>query len=121
MRPLGVVLPTQDFGHGLRFLERVEDLAVEQRTAPAGVEAFAVAVLPRDGDRSISAVPRRRHGFDRCPKKRSPSLPRPHCRSECPPGRAHPGSWAVAIATGRTVRRSTAKVVSAATWRDALE
>src|SRR5579872_1629158 len=45
--PFGVVVDAPAFRQHLRFLQRVEDLSVEKLIAQSGVEALAVAVLPR--------------------------------------------------------------------------
>ena len=42
----GIVVPAPAFDHDLRFFERIEDLAIEELVAQAGVEAFYVSVLP---------------------------------------------------------------------------
>jgi hypothetical protein len=47
MRPRRVVRPPSGLDHGLRLFERIEDLPVEQLIAQSGVEALAVAALPR--------------------------------------------------------------------------
>src|SRR5271156_2940021 len=47
VRPDGVVVFAPAFGQHAQFLDRVEDLAVEELIAHLRVEALAVAVLPR--------------------------------------------------------------------------
>ena len=47
MRTDSVVVLTPFFDDDLGFLERVEDLSIEQLVAELCVEALAVAVLPR--------------------------------------------------------------------------
>ena len=47
MRANGIVVAPPAFDHDPGLVERVEDLAVEQLVAQAGVEAFDIAILPR--------------------------------------------------------------------------
>ena len=47
MRPDGVVMPTPSLDQHLSFLERVEDLAVEQLVSELAIEGLIEAVLPR--------------------------------------------------------------------------
>ena len=49
-------MPAPAFDHDLRFLERVEDLAIEQLVAQAGVEALDEAVLPRTAWRYVGGL-----------------------------------------------------------------
>ena len=46
MRPNGVVVSSPGFDDDPRLLECVEEFAVKQFVAEAGIEAFAIAVLP---------------------------------------------------------------------------
>ena len=46
MGPDGIVMPPPALDHDLSFLQRVEDLTVQQFVAQAGVEALDVPVLP---------------------------------------------------------------------------
>ena len=46
MGPNRIVVLPPGFDHGLGFLERVEDLAIEQLVPQPDVEAFAIAILP---------------------------------------------------------------------------
>ncbi len=41
-----IVVPAPTLDHRLRFLKRVEDLAIEQFAAEFRIEAFSIAVLP---------------------------------------------------------------------------
>ena len=46
MRPSRVVVFAPALGQDLRFLQRVEDLAVEELIAQLAVERFTVAIFP---------------------------------------------------------------------------
>jgi hypothetical protein len=46
MRPDRVVMTAPALDDDLDFTERIEDLAVEELTPKAGVEAFDIAILP---------------------------------------------------------------------------
>ena len=61
MRADGVVVPPPALNDDLGFAQGVEDLAIEQLVAQAGVEAFDVAVLPRTASLDVSGL-----GGDNC-------------------------------------------------------
>jgi signal transduction histidine kinase len=56
MRPDRIVMAPPAFDDDLSFSEGVEDLAVEQLIAKAGVEALDVAVLPRTAPLDIGSL-----------------------------------------------------------------
>lgn len=64
MRSYGVVVTAPALDDDARFLERVEDLAVEQFIAQARVEALDEAILPRTagGHQRQRSWARRRSG-----------------------------------------------------------
>src|SRR2546423_10164857 len=74
MRPDRVVVASPALDDDLGLAQRVEDLAVEQLIAKAGVEALDVAVLPRTASLDVSGL-----GADSC---------------EHGAGRARLGGWA---------------------------
>src|SRR5215470_6133226 len=61
MRPDRIVMAPPAFDDDLSFSEGVEDLAIEQLIAKAGVEALDVAVLPRTASLDVSGL-----GADSC-------------------------------------------------------
>src|SRR4029077_14811073 len=61
MRPDRTVMAPPAFDDDLSFSEGVEDLAIEQLIAKAGVEALDVAVLPRTASLDVSGL-----GADSC-------------------------------------------------------
>src|SRR4051794_15136974 len=56
MRPDRIVMAPPAFDDDLSFSEGVEDLAIEQLIAKAGVEALDVAVLPRTASLDVSGL-----------------------------------------------------------------
>src|SRR6266478_4541863 len=56
MRPDRIVMAPPAFDDDLSFSEGVEDLAIEQLIAKAGVEALDVAVLPRTAPLDIGSL-----------------------------------------------------------------
>src|SRR5437773_10057534 len=56
MRPDRIVMAQPAFDDDLSFSEGVEDLAIEQLIAKAGVEALDVAVLPRTAPLDIGSL-----------------------------------------------------------------
>ena len=56
MRPDRIVMTPPAFDDDLSFSEGVEDLAVEQLIAKAGVEALDVAILPRTAGLDIGSL-----------------------------------------------------------------
>src|SRR6266566_1076248 len=56
MRPDRIVMAPPAFDDDLSFSEGVEDLAIEQLIAKAGVEALDVAVLPRTAPLDIDSL-----------------------------------------------------------------
>src|SRR5207244_11929961 len=56
MRPDRIVMAPPAFDDDLSFSEGVEDLAIEQLIARAGVEALDVAVLPRTAPLDIGSL-----------------------------------------------------------------
>ena len=61
MRPDRIVMAPPAFDDDLSFSEGVEDLAIEQLIAKAGIEALDVAVLPRTASLDVSGL-----GADSC-------------------------------------------------------
>ena len=70
VRPDGVVVSPPLLDDDLSLAERVEDLAIEKFIPEAGIEAFAVSILP-GGTRFDDAALKRKHrsmaSFRRCP------------------------------------------------------
>src|SRR5262245_28196560 len=56
MRPDRIVMAPPAFDDDLSFVEGVEDLAIEQLIAQAGVEALNVAVLPRTAPLDVGSL-----------------------------------------------------------------
>ena len=56
MRPDRIVMAPPAFDDDLSFSEGVEDLAIEQLIAKAGVKALDVAVLPRAAPLDVSGL-----------------------------------------------------------------
>src|SRR5262252_4401488 len=56
MRPDRIVMTPPAFDDDLSFSEGVEDLAIEQLIAKAGVEALDVAILPRTAGLDIGSL-----------------------------------------------------------------
>ncbi len=56
MWPDLVVVAALAFEHDPRLFERIKNLPVEQFVAELGVEAFAIAILPRAAGRDIGGL-----------------------------------------------------------------
>ena len=54
MRSDRIVMLAPSFDDDLRLLKRVEDFAIEELIAQLGVEALAIAILPRAAGHDVS-------------------------------------------------------------------